>query len=147
MMEEAPYAPVRAKSFPLQERTRWERLEEEQLCQQTRAMELFEKAHEKENIAEEKQREEAHQNLLSGLERGKELLKQLCEEAHAHEEEKKSDGEQIQVRMKPNNKLLFIRLECHHGLVRLKINKLRYQTMVGFVLIRSLQDGVCAPIF
>ena len=91
-MEETPLAPVRAKSFPLQERSMRERLEEEQLCQQTRAMELFEKAQEKEKVAKEQLREEAHQRLLSGLERGKELLRQLHEQ-----EEKKSDGEQIEV--------------------------------------------------
>ena len=102
MMEVAPLAPVRAKSFPLQERTIWERLEEEQLCQQTRAMQLFEKAQEKEKVADEQKKEEAHQHLISGLERGKELLKELCEQAEAHEEENKSVGKQIEVRIIQN---------------------------------------------
>ena len=97
-------APVRAKSFPLQERTVWEKIEEENLLEQAKAMELLEKEKlmeqekllEEERLAkEEQQKEEAWGRLLTGLERGKALLQQLQEEVDAQEE--KSGREQNEV--------------------------------------------------
>ena len=68
-----------------------ERMEEEQVLQETRAMELFVEA-------QEEKKQMAHKNLLAGVAKGEELFKQLCEQADAHEEEmKKSAGEQLKV--------------------------------------------------
>ena len=113
MMEEAPLAPVRSKSFPLQERNTWERAEEERLCQQTRALDIFVKAQEenKEMAQEEQRREEAHKKLLAGLAKGRELSKQLHE--HAHEEEmKKSDQDQMKVGITNKINMLITDVTC-----------------------------------
>ena len=108
MMEEYSVAPVRSKSFPLQERSTWKRLEEEQFCQQWKAMEnpcdkvkeeqkLMAQEEEKQTVQEEERRQEAQKSLLAQLARGEELILQLHEQADAHEEEKKKSAKELKV--------------------------------------------------
>ena len=109
MMEEYSVAPIRSKSFPLQERSIWERLEEEQfLCQQKKAMEshcdkveeeqkLMAQEEKKQMVQEEERRQEAQKSLLARLAEGEELLLQLHEQADAHEEEIKKSAKELKV--------------------------------------------------
>ena len=104
MMEEFHVAPVRSKSFPLQERSIWERLEDEQVCQQERAMEkLCDKVQEEEKkkqmAQEEERRQESQQNLLTRVAKGEELLRQLHEQADAHEQVMKKSAKELKVRI------------------------------------------------
>ena len=131
-------APVRAKSFPLKQKTIFERQEDELLIELTRAMSIAEEeklAEEKlaeaklaeaklaeaklaeerliqERLAEkDKMAKEARESLLSGLPTGRELLKQLQEQADAHEEQvKRSDWEQVQVGLPQVFVLLFLQV-------------------------------------
>ena len=105
MAQAALVAPVRSKSFPLQEKNIWDKMEEEKLLQQTRAIKLFDKAQEEKQMAQEEQMgEEAQNQLLARVAEGEELFKQLCEQADAHEEEmKKSGQEQRKVGITQNN--------------------------------------------
>ena len=100
MMEEYSVAPVRSKSFPLQERSIWEKLEEEQFCQQRKAMESHcDKVEEEQKLMaqEEERRQEAQRSLLATLAKGEELLLQLHEQADAHEEEMKKSAKELKV--------------------------------------------------
>ena len=104
MMEEFQVAPVRSKSFPLQERSIWERLEDEQGCQQKRAMEKLcgkvqEEQKKKEMAQEEERRQECQKNLLTRVAKGEELLRQLHEQADAHEQVMKKSAKELKVRI------------------------------------------------